>query len=363
MWLPASKLPNVAIAVKEFGESSVDQAGIKPKKNPLAGTLGEIAVKSMSNDTGRITDLIAKSWAVGREDFVNQLVPELQAAVDSLKGATPPDQELLKSIAITLKKEYGDIAWLKMRKLERIYVKYAITDDGRMDTISRLVREVNQFWSVPEFRESKLSVFAPLFVMPDPDWLERGKLRCREYSQGMAIANAEKRKYIQANESVPRHIEDACAAKCKAVREEFEHLLDRCKSRQERLQAVAAIWHSLHNCNSKDQHSTSLAFLVGLPEICEALQELRITKLHILGKRWSDYPDAVFQGETMPLKLVPHTNNYLFAQDREGKFLGCLSVNDSPMFLQDVEFEAAIYTRFDKKNQPMYNEVILLDKF
>lgn len=356
MWLPASKLPNIAIAVKGFGEPSIDQAGIKPKKNPLTGTLGEIAVMSMSNDTGLITWLIAKAWALGKEKFVNQLVPQLQAAVDSLKGATPPDQQLLKSIAVAMKHE--QVAWLNEYK-GGVYLSNPISDDGRGDTISRLIREVNQFWSAPEFRVSKLSVFAPLFPLPKANWLERAKQVCKQYSAAMWEAGKEEAQY----EKVPRHIADACDAKRKSVIARFAETLAKCDTPEKRMGAVSAFWHSRHNCNSPDQHSAYICFLVGLPEICQQLQELRITKLHILGKRWSDYPDAVFKGETIALRLVPHTNNYLFAQDKDNKFLGCLSVNDSPLFLQDVWFEAEVYTRFDKRNQPMYNELILLDKF
>jgi hypothetical protein len=362
-WLPAHELPVIADAIKAFGEPSIDQAGIKPKKVPLVGTLGEIAVKSMANDTGRITDLIAKCWAVGREDLVNQLVPQLQAAVDSLKGATPPDQELLKNIAITLKNKYGDIAWLKQRKDEGVYLTDSISDDGRGDTISRLVREVNQFWTKPELRMSKLSIFAPLFPTPDPRWLNRANQVCKDYGLGMWQASREEQQYKDADKPVPRHIADACASKRKAVVSRFEEALANCKTPEQRMGAAAAFWHSRHNCNSNDQHSAYICFLAALPEICERLKELHLTKLHILGKCWSDYPDAVFQGDVIPLRLVPHKNNYLFAQDKDGKYLGCLSVNDSPLFLQDVWFEGEVRTRFDKRNRPMYNEVILVDRF
>lgn len=357
-WLPARKLPAIAAAVKAFGKPPISQKGLKPNKQPVVGSLGEIAVKSMANDTGLITWLIAKSWAMGKEDLVNQLVPQLQAAVDSLKGAAPPDKELLNSISKELK---GDVAWLKENKEPHRYLTQLVTDDGRTDTISQLVREINKLWISPTLRKSKFTTFRPLFEEPKANWLNRAKLRCAEYTTAIAEVCKEERAYLQRGESVPKRVAEACALKRKAVVKKWETLLDGCTSKKSRTDAVGAIWHSKHHSNSTDQSNTFLCFFLGLEEICERLQTLRINKLHVCqtaqGISHTDYPEHTWQGELMPLRLVTHTNGYLFAQDADGKFLGYLSVNDSPTLLKDVWFEATVTSR------KSYTEVMVLDNF
>jgi len=357
-WLPTYKLPNVAIAVKNFGESPMNQGDIKPKKQPVVGTLGEIATKSMANDTGLITWLIAKAWAMGREDLVNKLVPQLQAAVDSLKGATPPDKKLLNEISKQLK---GDIAWLNENKNKECYLTQLVTDDGRGDTISRLVREMNKLWVAPNLRKSKFSVFKPLFPQPHANWLKKAKLRCAEYTAAIRTVSKEEIDSVQKGEFVYSSTVTTYVEKRKAVVKKWKTLLDGCTSKKSRVDAVGAFWYAKHHSNSIDQSNTFICFLVGLEEICERLQTLRINKLQVCetaaGTNHSDYPGYQWQGEVMPLRLVVHTNGYLFAQDEDGKYLGYLSVNDSPTLLKDVWFEGQVTT----KNG--FNEVLVLDNF
>lgn len=364
MWLPTSHLPNIAAAVREFVEP-VDQGSIKPKKIPLTGTLGEIAVRSMKNDTGLITWLIAKSWALGKEGCVNQLVPQLQAAVDSLKGAAPPDQALLDRISGAILKD--NVSWLKEYKENSPYLTRPISEDGRTDTVSRLVKEVNSLWIPLSFKQSNLRCFTFLFPEPEKAWLERAILRIDQYNKGMTQVNSTANIYAYQGRVIPKYVAEGCKRNRRQVLANTSTLLDKCNPKQ-KFKAVSAFWHAKHTCNSTDQASATIVFLVGLDEICRQLQELQITTIPLYSKQWTDYPDHSFSGELMGLKLVsvknPVTQQDCYAAfTQDSKVLGCLLVNQCPPILLDIWFESFLYTRYDKKNMPSRVDAVVSNEF
>lgn len=306
--LPAHKLPNVAAAIRSFGKPQIDQSGIKPSKRELTGSLGEIAVLSMTNDTGLITWLIAKSWALGRADYVEMLVPQLQAAVDSLKGAAPPDQKLLDAISSKLS---TDVPWLMQYKKPAMYLSETISSPGS-DSISLLIQAVNPYWIELKLRKSSLRSFQGLFPAPEPAWVERANLRYREFSNTLKAAKSESEK--------------------KRIFNQCPRLLERCNDEQKML-AATAFWHSAHSGNG---NSVSFVFLTCLPQICKQLATRQIQSFMISATNASHYPDRVWTNEQIAIRvvcaenLVSPTGIKLFGHallDRSENIIGFISVD------------------------------------
>lgn len=378
MWLPASRLPNIAREVKAFGEPA-DQAGLKPKKVPITGTLGQIIVKSMSNLTGLITYYIAKSHACQQEDFVMQLVPQLQAAVDSLKGATPPDINLIKSIGSQLKSESVD--WLKQVKEQNCYVYYPMTQRSS-DTIGMLIGEVNKFWIKPEILATNLRSFQPIFshYNPPEKWIERAEKVASEYSQAMHEAGREIRDWLQSHRSkkIPRIVEERASTMRRSIMSYYEGILSHLPEEQ-RVIAVSAFWLARHKSNdsgipdptSQDKekrkgYSTHICFLVGLDMICNELQSLRLNKLPLVGRQYSDFKDTIFQGELTVLKIVSTTddkgNHSFVAKSEDGKSIGLVGIKSCPPINLDKEsVKAYLHTRFDKAGNPSFTEAVIVE--
>jgi hypothetical protein len=86
------------------------------KKQSPWWNLAQVAIKAKGNSIGRITDLITSCLAEGRQEFVDQLAVELQAALDSLKHGVEPDEELLAKI----RKEVKQAPWLKWKRAQHV---------------------------------------------------------------------------------------------------------------------------------------------------------------------------------------------------------------------------------------------------
>jgi hypothetical protein len=376
MWLPGSNLPHVAQAVKNFGEPDLDQAGLKPKKIPIEGTLGQILVKSMENLTGLITYYIAKSWACKREDFVFQLVPQLQAAVDSLKGALPPDRKLIGSIGNALKSQRVD--WLKQVKDDDCYLFYQMSSRSN-DTVGLLIAEVNKLWVKPELKATNLRPFNVLFshLNPSKKWIERAEVVSNEYSSAMYAAGLEQRRWEKANpgKRVPRIVKERRLSSQKDICKYYEGILNHLPPAQ-RMMAVAAFWDVKHRNNktgipnpqAKDHEdrvgfSTNICFLLGIEQICEQLQELRIDTLNIVGRTYSDFRNHIFKGEMIVITIESGIGNdgkhYFFAKSN-GYSIGVIPVKDTPPIKFGDEIVVYLHTRFDKVGHPSYNEAFLV---
>jgi hypothetical protein len=376
MWLPASKLPHVAQVVKAFGEPDLDQAGLKPKKIPIAGTLGEILVKSMENLTGLITYYIAKSWACKREDFVFQLVPQLQAAVDSLKGATPPDRKLLDAIGNALKAQRVD--WLKQVKDDDCYMYYQMSSRPN-DTVGLMIAEVNKLWVKPDLKATNLRPFNVLFshLNPSKKWIERAEVVSTQYSSAMYAAGLEQRRWEESNpgKRVPRIIKERRLSSQKDVVKYYEGILDHLPPAQ-KMKAVAAFWDVKHRNNKtgipnpqakeheeKVGFSTNICFLLGIEQICEQLQELRIDTLNIVGRTYSDFRNHIFKGEMIVMKIESGTGNdgkHYFIAKSNNHSIGVVPIRDTPPIKYGEEITVHLHTRFDKVGYPSYNEAYVV---
>lgn len=377
MWLPSSKLPHVAQAVKDFGEPNLNQAGLKPEKKKLQGTLGQMLVKSMKNLTGLITYYIAKAWACKREDFVIQLVPELQAAVDSLKGAAPPNEGLIEQIGRALK--FHKVEWLRQVKDNECYLYYPMTPRSN-DTIGLLVANVNQLWLKPEFKATNLRAFQPLLSHYNPDalWVKRAEQRGMEYGAAMFAAGEEIRKWESKNpgKKVPRLLAERAVSRRKSIMDFYEGILSHLPYEQKQI-AVSAFWLARHKANitgipdptsndteRRNGFSTNVCFLVGIDVICDELQTLRMTSIPLIGRQYSDFRDTIFKGECVSIKIesgLGSDGKHYFLAKSNGYTVGAVEVRKCPPIkMEEGEFNAFLHTRFDKIGHPSYNEAIVI---
>ena len=345
-WLPASKLPNIAAAIKTVGSPSKEQP--KPKKIPLKGSLGSIAVKSMCNDTGLITWLIAKCHALGMEDVVEDLVPELQAAVDSLKGATPPNKKLLSEISFGIKGE--SVAWLSQYKKQVTCKASYFTDDDRQDTISKLVREVGRFWKPIEARTTTLTTFLSIANTPDPRWLERAREVCSEYRQELGALYAK----LNGYETIPIAVQKRHDEMIKCLFAKYKAMFAKLSPSQ-REKAFDAFWTAQHTSN---EGVASLSFVCFADVVRDRLSELRMNKLR-LNSKCSSYPDFVFQQHRMFI-TIKQVDGYYVAYDDNGNIAGGLIINScAPVFI-DGRILVELSTRYNKQNQPSWVEATVI---
>jgi hypothetical protein len=346
-WLPASKLPNIAAAIKAVGSPLKEQP--KPKKIPLQGTLGQIATKSMSNETGLITWLIAKCHALGWEEAVEKLVPELQAAVDSLKGATPPDQKLISSISIAIKGQ--TVAWLAEYKKQACCKVVYFTDDNREDTISKLVREVGRFWKPMEARTTSLTTFLPIANTPDSRWLERAREVCNEYRTEISALYAKLHNYEIVPLAVQKRHDEMIKALFSRYRAKFAHLTP-----EQREKAFDAFWTAQHN---SDEGTASLSFVCFADVLGSRLSELRINTIRLSTKYATD-PCAIFAQRKMYI-TISELDRYYAAHDSMGNVIGGLIVNSCPPIFLGKQILVELSTRYNKQNQPSWIDATVID--
>jgi hypothetical protein len=101
-----------------------------------------VARQAIGNQVGSITDLITSCHAEGRRDLADELVPELQNALDSFKFDVQPNQEKIAAI----RKQVTTAAWLYLKNVTRVSDLPKHIDAKDTDVIGRLYNLVR-----PEF--------------------------------------------------------------------------------------------------------------------------------------------------------------------------------------------------------------------
>lgn len=348
-WLPAKKVPAIAAEVKTFGEPKKQAA--KPTKKELTGTIGEIAVLSMDNLTGLITWVIAKAQACGAEKIINLCVPELQAAVDSLKGATPPDKVKILSYLKSLSS--CDISWLEQYKKDYVYLDKALPSNSQ-DTIGRLVKKVNEYFIPVSLITTRIETFKDLVTCDSkipPKWFNRVEQNRAKYAR---------QHYTISQSSVDE--EDKRKA-YSLTTEVWANSLNHLSPRQREM-VVTAYWRTLHagHRKSEKQEQASLAFVVGIDEICRQIQHLKLNKLELLAKKHSSFPDTVFTGEKVVAKIVLKDGFYICINQQEEVY-GALLASRSVPVCKDCWFEGHIQTIFDKNGYAIRHDIVVVDDF
>src|SRR5262249_32457727 len=87
-----------------------------PKPPSPWWNLPQVAMQARGNLIGSITDLKTSCLANGRDDLAQQLVDQLQNALDQLKHGTQPDQGIIRNI----RNEVSHAPWLKLKQKQRI---------------------------------------------------------------------------------------------------------------------------------------------------------------------------------------------------------------------------------------------------
>jgi hypothetical protein len=140
--------------------------------------------------------------------------------------------------------------------------------------------------------------------------------------------------------------------------------------------AVASFWDARHRSNktgipnpqsndAEERHgfSTNICFLLGMKEICEQLQTLRMDTLSILGRSYSDFRDHIFKGEMVVIKIEPGLGddgkNYFIARSN-GYSIGVVPVTSTPPIKLEQEMIVYLHTRYNKRNLPSFNEAIIV---
>lgn len=111
-----------------------------------------VARKAVGNQIGVITDLITSCLADGQPDLADELVKELQNALDSLKHGVEPDQERITAI----RQQVTQAPWLRFKHERRVSDLPMHVDVKETDKIGILYNHVR-----PHFDEL-LTTTAPL---------------------------------------------------------------------------------------------------------------------------------------------------------------------------------------------------------
>lgn len=270
-FLPASMLPNVAAAVRSFGEPP---ALSKPKKEKISGTLASIAVRSMDNGVGIITYTIAKAWAIGNHDCIPRLAQELQIEVDSLKNVQRANREYIQGVLKAMGTQ--EVTWLKDHKKADVFIKRPIAADGH-DSISRLATAVNGIWEPMTEKERSLTEFRDLFPAAPQSWEAKARQRRDEYQQKMKNGSSD---FNQFGRFLDGMIELAAAV-----------------PEQHKMTAASAFWHV---CHVQKSGTASMVFHMWMPQIKERLAQSS-HKLTIVGTNYGDFAPPKVKGKVEKL--------------------------------------------------------------
>jgi hypothetical protein len=117
------------------------------KKQSPWWNLPQVAMMARGNRIGSITDLKTSCLAAGKTDFANQLVDQLQNAIDQLKWGTEPDQKLISEV----RKQVTPAPWLKLKNKRCISEMPEHLDVPETDKIGKMYvflrQHLNRFFS------------------------------------------------------------------------------------------------------------------------------------------------------------------------------------------------------------------------
>lgn len=162
---------------------ALEKTKAKRKKTALY-QLECTAMAARGNLIGRITDLISSCLAAGKTKRAKQLVVELQNALDALKHAIQPDQNLISEIA----EEVAPARWLGLKDMPRVSSLPAHLDVPKADRIGKFYNEVRNHIGAFAGEVEPLETFRGMIVgAPVTDEMVE---ECRKINRlyGMAIS-------------------------------------------------------------------------------------------------------------------------------------------------------------------------------
>jgi hypothetical protein len=117
-----------------------------------------VARKAVGNQIGSITDLITSCLAQGRPDFAQDLVLELQNALDSLKHGVEPDQKKISAI----RRQVNQAPWLRLKNERRVSNLPMEVDVPETDKIGILYNHVRHHFNQLLTQKAPLEAFIGL---------------------------------------------------------------------------------------------------------------------------------------------------------------------------------------------------------
>ena len=140
-------------------QRSQTQTKSKPtkEKHPWYN-LVHVARKAIGNQIGSITDLITSCLAAGRPDLAEQLVVELQRALDSLKHGVEPDLDKIAAV----RQQVTQAPWLRFKYARRISELPLHVDAAETDKIAILYNHVRPHFDTLLASPAKLEAYTGL---------------------------------------------------------------------------------------------------------------------------------------------------------------------------------------------------------
>ena len=117
-----------------------------------------VARKAVGNQIGSITDLITSCLAQGRPDLAQELVPELQNALDSLKHGVEPDPKKISAI----RRQVNQAPWLRLKNERRVSDLPMHVDVPETDKIGILYNHVRPHFDELLTQKAPLEAFIGL---------------------------------------------------------------------------------------------------------------------------------------------------------------------------------------------------------
>jgi hypothetical protein len=377
--IKSSAYPNMRNAIANFSEPPATK---KFPKMALQGNLQEIAIRSMSDMTGIVASLLARAKAANAEDqvllipaggeqkeneemrVIDFLSQQVQIAVDSLKSAYPNNVNGLDAVKRFLDEVEAEAPWLKDFKNPETYLnRKCIVREDAVDTISRLVKVVNEYWTAPVLAEGNLRNYESVLF----DYIEVADFQIEyalnhrdSYRKAMGQAIAWK----NANDGSSVMIRQVA----QATKNSKETILSKADASGETYDPkswVAAYWRVAHRANTGD---AGLAFMIFGDEIVAELKnipEVETQKLVVYAVdkfKWAA-PGWKWTGQEVQVKGVVQVyqgRNYFSlemkwsgAQSQTGwELLGNISDKYKPYFLPGQVKTMKIYSiSFNAQNQ------------
>ncbi|MDB9318201.1 hypothetical protein [Nodularia spumigena] len=291
--IKSSAYPNMRNAIANFSQPPATK---KFPKMALQGDLQQIAINSMSDMTGIVASLLARAKAANAEgqvllipaggeqktdeemtviDFLSQ---QVQIAVDSLKSAYPNNVNGLNAVRKFLDAVEAEAPWLKDFKNPQCYLsRKCFVGQNALDTISRLVKLVNEYWNAPVLAEGDLKGYENV-LFSKVDVSEFQIKYATEHRAAYRAAMGEAIAWKNANDGSTMMIREVAQA-TKNSKEKIFAQADLNGNTYDFRSWVAAYWRVAHRAESGD---AGLAFMIFGDEIVAELKNIPETETQVL---------------------------------------------------------------------------------
>jgi hypothetical protein len=138
-------------------EAQLTKTKASKQKHPWWNIV-HVARKAVGNQIGSITDLITSCLAQGRSDLAQELVLELQNALDSLKHGVEPDQKKISAI----RRQVNPAPWLRLKNERRVSDLPMHVDVPETDKIGILYNHVRPHFDDLLTQKAPLEAFIGL---------------------------------------------------------------------------------------------------------------------------------------------------------------------------------------------------------